>query len=444
MRISAGRKAVNSLIVGALGLVGVVLVCLYFGVDAPCSLGRHNGPMVHEAYVWQREWTEDVRRAIERAESEIGGFTALAAEVSFMGGGVEKVVRVDLDYDCLLSTKSRVGLALRIGPYSGPFEKENDVTKLLLDLAGALVADACEAGLEPVELQIDFDCAESKLEGYRKWVEAFAGAIEPVPVVITALPSWLNRRAFKSLAKASDGFVLQVHSLERPKGPDADLTLCDSDAAIRWAEQAARIGVGFRVALPTYGYIVAFDKGGKFIGLSAEGPSRSWGEGVVLRAVRADPEAMGALVKSWERDRPGYMEGIIWYRLPVDTDRMNWKWATLSDIIAGRAVSGDPKIVIEYPEEPKRELIELSLENRGSADISPMIHVDIECDRSKLVSGDGLRGFVLAEKDARHLALEYRDSRDLAVLAPQERWKVGWLRFSEDTEISVNAEEINR
>ena len=152
MGISARRKSVNSLIVGALGLVGVVLVCVHFEVDAPWSVERHRGPVVHEAYVWQREGNEEVSRAIERAESVIGGFTALGAEVSFKGGAVDKVVRVDLDYDCLLATESKVGLALRIGPYSGPFDEECDVTKLLVDLAWSLVADACEAGLEPVPL----------------------------------------------------------------------------------------------------------------------------------------------------------------------------------------------------------------------------------------------------------------------------------------------------
>jgi hypothetical protein len=44
----------------------------------------------------------------------------------------------------------------------------------------------------PRELQIDFDCAESKLDGYQVWVEAIKYKISPVPVTITALPSWLN------------------------------------------------------------------------------------------------------------------------------------------------------------------------------------------------------------------------------------------------------------
>ena len=64
--------------------------------------------------------------------------------------------------------------------------------------------------------------------------------------------------------------MLQVHSLERPKNFDAPFTLCDANAARRAVTWAAKIGVPFRVTLPTYGYLVAFAPGGQFVGLSAE------------------------------------------------------------------------------------------------------------------------------------------------------------------------------
>jgi hypothetical protein len=42
--------------------------------------------------------------------------------------------------------------------------------------------------------------------------------------------------------------------------------------------------VPFRVALPTYGYVLAFDRNDKFIRLSAEGPAKEWPDGAQLRA----------------------------------------------------------------------------------------------------------------------------------------------------------------
>jgi hypothetical protein len=59
-------------------------------------------------------------------------------------------------------------VALRVGTYAGPFDEHGEVAAPLADLAAALVK---EAG-QPTELQIDFDCAAGKLDGYRNWVQA--------------------------------------------------------------------------------------------------------------------------------------------------------------------------------------------------------------------------------------------------------------------------------
>ncbi len=101
------------------------------------------------------------------------------------------------------------------------------------------------------ELQIDFDCPESKLDGYRQWVAAIQDAVRPVPVVITALPCWLGRDAFGPLVRQAGGYVLQVHSLERPKGPSAAITLCDlMPPGVPWSERAPS-ACRFATALPT-------------------------------------------------------------------------------------------------------------------------------------------------------------------------------------------------
>ncbi len=447
MGLSPRRKSASPLILGTIAAAAIVWGLVYFAAGSFTGVERQSGPILHEAYVWQRNWDIPVSEAIERAAGSISGFTALGAEVSFKEGRIDQVVRVEVDYDALSAAGAPVGLALRIGFYSGPFDEENDVTMLLVDLAGSLLADARKGGLEPAELQIDFDCAESKLDGYTKWVRAFQKEIKPVSVVVTALPSWLNCRAFKDLSQTSDGFVLQVHSLARPKGPAALMTLCDGPSALRWVERAARFGVPFRVALPTYGYIAAFDKQGSFIGLAAEGPSQAWADDATLRAIRSDPAAMADLVRKWQDNRPANMKGIIWYRLPVETDQLNWKWATLAAVMAGREAAGVPKVMLEYPEP---ELAEIVLLNNGQADLSPRIRIDVECDRGKLLAADGLRGFILhdgapdqsAQAPPNGLRLEYGLDERLSIIAPGEQWKVGWLRFKQKTEVRVNAAEL--
>jgi len=219
----------------------------------------------------------------------------------------------------------------------------------LAGLAREIIASARTAGLQAAELQIDFDCAESRLDGYKTWVQAFKRSVADTPVVITALPSWLNRKAFARLANAADGYVLQVHSLERPTSPDEPIILCDPAKSQKWVARAARIGVDFTVALPTYGYLVAFDESGRFIGLSAEGPSQNWPAGFIVKRVMADAPALATLVKRWRHDRPAAMKGIIWYRLPVETDQLNWTWTTLSTVIKGVEPKGDLRSCRGHP-----------------------------------------------------------------------------------------------
>ena len=322
-------------IVAVVALVTVIVVALFFFLHSQDSVERRKGQLCHGIYVWQRHWDEMIPKALEQATLQASSFCVLAAEVAWNDGRAS-VVRIPIDYTALKNIGKPIGFALRIGPYSGRFDKEADATVFLAGIAEAIITDAGQAGVEPAELQIDFDCAESKLDGYREWVQIFCDKIHPVPVVITALPSWLKHRAFTRLAKATDGYVLQVHSLERPGVLEDKITLCDCHAARRWVEQAARIGVGFRVALPTYGYLLAFDKEGHFMGLTAEGPSRLWGKDTTLRAVRSDPIALATLVQAWQQDRPYNLQGVIWYRLPIESDRLNWRWATLSAVMAGR------------------------------------------------------------------------------------------------------------
>ncbi len=296
---------------------------------------RISGPIRHEVYVWQRAWTQPVHDAVTQHGTNFSEIVALKAEISWKDKKPQ-LTRVAVDYATLAAAKRPVGIALRIGPYVGPFESKGRITEYICDVAATLVAEARSNRVELTELQIDFDCAESKLDGYRVWVEAVQRRLAPLPVTITALPSWLDSYAFKRLAATATNYVLQVHSVERPRSLDAPFSLCDPQAARRAVERAGRIGVPFRVALPTYGYTFAFDSSGKFLGLSAEGPRPNWPANAQLREVSSNPMELSALVRRWTEDRPEAMRGVIWYRLPTTVDNHNWHWPTLDAILYGR------------------------------------------------------------------------------------------------------------
>src|SRR5688500_9946427 len=219
---------------------------------------RASGPIRQEVYVWQRAWTGDVRDAVRHRGGHFSQVVALGAQV-WWSDGRPRVARVAVDWPSLRSAGAPVGLAIRVNEYAGPFHPRADSTRLLCDLASELIAEARAESVSITEIQIDFDAAESKLDGYRQWVEAIRSRISPAPVAITALPSWLDAPGFEPLARACGRYVLQVHSFERPK-LSGRMTLCDPSAARAAVERAGRIGVPFRVALPTYGYQAAFDR----------------------------------------------------------------------------------------------------------------------------------------------------------------------------------------
>jgi hypothetical protein len=422
-----------------------VIACMLvvqFGCRQPVL--RIQGNIDQEVYIWQRAWDGAVQEAMSEASPRPAGAVVLAAEVSF-DDGQPSVVRISVDYEALKQLGMPVGLALRIGPYPGPFSATDDVTSMLSGLAAELVARSEEAGLAVNELQIDFDCAESKLGGYCVWAQALRRAVEPVPLILTALPSWLRHREFGRLAATADGYVLQVHSLEAPRSIDDEFTLCDRERSLDWIEQAARLRLPFRVALPTYGYLVAFDCDGGFIGLSAEGPLPAWPEDTQLREIRSDPVEMADLVAALTRDRPENLVGLIWYRMPVAGDRLNWPWPTLRAVMEGRHPFSSLRAEAVRSQSG---LVDIELVNDGELAEIPDVLVSINWAESRLLAYDVLNRFVLASEGPVVADGSYRlellgpsgPMQDR--LGPGERRLVAWLRFERETEVSVDVSQV--
>jgi hypothetical protein len=387
------------------------------------------GPLLHDVYVWQRDWNQPLRDALAQHGTNFHSVVALAAEVTWKNRQPQPV-RVVLDYESLRKTGRPVGLALRIGPFAGPFRSNDAIALTFAALARSLLAEAASNHIAIAELQFDFDCAESKLDGYRVWVETIRQRIAPTPLVITALPSWLKQPSFANLARACDGYVLQVHSLERPKSFDAPFTLCDPAAARKAVELAAPIGAPFRVALPTYGYVVAFDANDKLIGLAADGPSIKWPPGTRIREVRSDSAAIAQLVAQWNTNHPAAMQGFIWYRLPIESENLNWRFSTLGVVMSGRVPQADLKVGSRSPEP---ELLEVILRNEGSADFQNKISVRVRVPGARVIASDALGGFDLGKTGSAGFLFR---AEELVLRAGEQR-KIGWLRTNRKAEVEL-------
>ena len=401
----------------------------------PRPVPRASGALPNDAYIWQRSWTEPLNESIHTHGSNFAELVVLAAEVSWKNHSPQ-VARVPLQVAAFQQSSPRLGLALRIGSYPGPFREDDAQARFLAELAAGVVAEAVTNHLALAELQIDFDCAESKLDGYATWLRAIRQAVDPVPVTITALPSWLKRPAFKDLVQSMNHYVLQVHSLERPRGVNDSFELCNPAKAREAVERAARLGTPFQVALPTYGYLVAFNPAGRFLGLSAEGPAPNWPAETRLREVRSHPERMAELVRAWSVDHPRALTGIIWYRLPVAGERLNWSWPTLASVMSGTVPQAALRAEVRRHGSP---LLEIDAVNSGTADDLMPQQVTLSWQEGEFVAGDGLQGFELAEASARNVRFQLRNSQ--ARLQPGERRPIGWVRFRKETEVQVEVPE---
>jgi len=410
----------------ALAATTIVLLLLLAGGSIRLARQNHSRrtPLGQAAYVWQREWTPAVAEGVQNAERGLSKLVFLAAQVDWEGDRA-KVIRVRADHAVLLSSGRQVGLALRIKLRKEPLVPGSPAVAELAALASNLVAEANGSGLRPVEFQVDYDCPESRLREFAGWLAVLKRATPPCALTVTVLPCWLSHRDCRQLLDVADGFVLQAHSLSMRQGTREPMLL-DSREARLAVLRAARFGKPFEVALPTYGYIVARDGAGKWLGVAAEQSLSRPPPDCILQEVRSDPAQIAGLVRAWTLDHPAPMKGLIWYRLPVDGDRLNWAAPTLACVMQG--LTPRPSLAVESL--PKEScLCDIQVVNRGTADaVLTGAVIRIPCDSNEVAAADALGGWTWARRPG-CLALAVPLRSPPPRLKPGDSTAVGWVRW---------------
>ncbi len=409
---------------------GRVFLLLSLGcLSLACRAERAAGPLRQEAYVWQRSWTPAVQESMRQAGG-FAGLVVLAAEVDLQNAS-PRVARVPLD-PTLKALGKPVGAALRVSEFPGLFAQKPGIVQLLEALIREVAAEARSKGIHLSEIQLDYDCPESKLGDYRDVLPSLQRAASPLRLTITALPAWVQRRrAFRTLIEQADGYVLQLHSLVLPRSPDEEVTMIEAASAKGWVEEAARSGRPFRVALPTHGYTAAIDDKGELVGLLSEGPLFSSSPKVKVRTVRSDPAEMAGLIRGWTQDRPPQLAGVIWFRLPVAGERLNWSWPTLRTVMTGRAPRTELRTL---QREPEPGLVQIDLQNAGEAAVPWPAAVRIRWRGKAPIAADGLAVYRLVPAKDGEIRLE---GSGAGLLRPGERRPIAWLRFAARTEVEV-------
>ena len=383
-----------------------------------------SAPLVQRGYLWQREWTPSVVDAVTQAEGILDGLVILGGEIQWRGT-TPQVIRATIPWDVLKESKKPCAIALRVAPFAGPLDKDGGPLPTIMEVAKSLLAEAQSHGVKVNEFQLDYDCAQKKLAGYRIWLRALRPVVSPMPLVITTLPAWLDEPEFAKMVDEVDGYVLQVHSVSTKK-EGGRAVLCDPRLARKWVGKAVMLNRPFSVALPTYWCVAGYDPAGKLLGVSMDGVQPSWPGGTRVLELSTQADDMADLVKEWQTTRPHGMKELLWYRIPVATDVRNWHWPTLAAVMAGR----HPKHHIEVVTQGENP-VDFTLVNSGEAEETFDRPVIVTWDEAALVASDALAGWTVQAETGRAVFTPAPGAR--LRLTPGDQHGIGWIRYDKST-----------
>lgn len=347
-------------------------------------------PLAHEAYVWQRLWTPQVGQAVKEAAPWLQGLHVLAAEMQVHEGKL-RTTQVLPDWKVLAAQGRPVGAAFRVFPSVARDGWDAATLGQMAELIEAVRQEAEEAGVRLAEVHLDYDCPETRLAEYTALLRVLKPRLAPLPVRITTLPAWLKKADFAPLAAEAPGYVLQVHSLHLP-GPGRERVTLVDEAETRAAVAAAvALGHPFRVALPTYSCVAEFGKSGRVTEVYSEDLPASYTSGSTDHlALDADAFQMQTLVAEWRKSAPALLEGVVWYRLPVEGDRLNWPLRTLKKICTGAPLNRGWRAEARPNPAGTQDLV-LTQEGDAPDDLPRL--VEVRWSAAAPLAADGLRGY---------------------------------------------------
>lgn len=364
---------------------------LLLSLLAACSAPA---PLVHEAYVWQRAWSEPLRAALIDPTQPFAVWRVLALEATG-----QRAVAIAIDAHALAQSGKPVRIVARIEGARLTIAA-TDVAQHLARAASVLRG----AGVKVDGIEIDHDCATAALPHYAQWLGALRSALPDERLSITALPTWLDSPRLPELLARVEHSVLQVHAVAHPREG-----LFDAARARDWVRRYAELGRPFYVALPAYHVAVSLDAAGAVVGVAAEEA-----DSPAATEVRSDPVQAATLLHSLSGDVRGLI-GIVWFRLPLASDRRAWHPRTLRAVVAG-----DPLAAAVRTETTTGLTVQFALRASGNID---QLAVPVELPASCRYA-DATPPFAL---DGRPGAWRLVPQAPVW-LKPDERREIGWCR----------------
>lgn len=354
-------------IIGWSALAAVLLLCACERQDAV--------PLDQQLYVWQRQWTPAHEQALNDSRNDFSTLRVLALQ-AFPNAGWSRA-RVD---SALLKRDARPLIAvIRLDGQLKALDPQAVSAQIL-----QVLADWQDQGLTLAGVEIDHDAGSARLSAYTEFLAYLRGALPAnLPLSITALPAWLDSPQLPALLATVDSSVLQVHAVSDPRRG-----LFDPEQARRWAKAWGRMtDKPFYLALPAYGVALLADADGAPV-VESEVPLERGGQ---RRELLADPQQLARLANELREDRPAHLAGLIWFRLPLASDRRAWSLSTLRAVARGDALSSQLGLTFT----DQNGLQDIALRNVGNLDSAWPARITLKARGCE--GADALAGYALQQ-----------------------------------------------
>jgi hypothetical protein len=359
-------------------------------------------PLDQQLYVWQRQWTPAHDAALRDSHDDFSTLRVLALQ-AFSQAGWSRA-RID---PTLLKRDGR--------PLIAVIRLDGQLKKLDRDEVTAqiqqVLSDWQGQGLVLSGVEIDHDAGSARLPVYREFLAHLRAALPAsLPLSITALPAWLDSPELPALLATVDSSVLQVHAVSDPRRG-----LFDADQARQWAWAWSRITrKPFYLALPAYGVaLLPGDAGAPVV--ESEVPIERVGK---RRELLADPLQLSELGARLRADPPAHLAGLIWFRLPLVTDRRAWSLTTLAAVARGETL--DSRLGLKLSAQDG--LYDISINNEGNLDSAWPERLTLAVQGCE--GADALAGYTLQQQPQMLTFTRLRDGR----IAAGGQRAIGWAR----------------
>lgn len=400
----------------------------------------------HDAYIWQRQWTSSLDRAVSASASRVRAWRVLAAEVDVRG----QIVEASPHLDVLARTARPVIPVIRISGRLSDWsandptgdladdparETRRDLARDLIRHTQTLARRWRDAGVDVTGIETDYDCPTGSLPRYASFLAALRQAHpRDLALSITALPTWLDSARLRDVLERVDETVLQVHAVQHPEAG-----LFDREQARAWAREWADVsrevgskagGVPFRIALPTYGSRVTWARTGRITAIESE--ARTFADPAAGRELLVTPRDITTFLDTLRDDPPPNLTGLVWFRVPTAEDERAWSLATWHAVMDGRALPPDIAAIVE-PSATIPGLYDVYVNNRGNVDAMVPERVTLT-SRGTCEAADSVAPYAM---EKRRMAIEFRRVSP-RLLARDRRTLIGWVRCPIE-EIQVHA-----